>query len=234
MPDFIEQLRWRLVELGCPIAQMRRLVREVNDHRDDLKQAALVEGLAGTDADNRANAQLGDPLVLAENLIATVRRSSWWGRHSVIGFCLLPVLAYPILWALFLVLEVVLMVTLGYGWNREKLNVAVNDPVTFHHLLTACHLMDYLAVTLATLLFCWLARRAAVKLKWMAISCALCSLYAVIWYVKIEPHSFSLGVSANSQLAMPWGRGAIPLLVAGVMYFFQRRTKRRFQEKIAL
>jgi hypothetical protein len=59
MPDFIEPLRRRLVELGCPRAQVRRLVREVADHREDLKQAAVVEGSSGADAEARANAQLG-------------------------------------------------------------------------------------------------------------------------------------------------------------------------------
>jgi hypothetical protein len=234
MPDYIDTLRGRLVELGCPMKQLRRLVREVADHREDLKQAALTEGLSGADAEARANTQLGDPLVLAEQMMATLRRSSWWGRHYVVTFGLLPLLAYPVLWALFLVLELLLVITLGYGWDSKKLDVATNNPVAFHHLLMACHVVDYLAIALATLLFCWLARRAAVKLKWMAISCALCSLYAVIWYVKIEPHSFFLGFSANSHLAMPWGRGAIPLLVAGAMYFFRRRTARRFREKVAV
>ena len=193
----------------------------------------MAEGLAEVDADNRANAQLGDPLVLAENLIATVRRSSWWGRHSVIGFCLLPVLVYPVLWALFLVLELLLVITVSYGWDSKKLDVAKNDPVAFHRMLMACHVVDYLAIALATLLFCWLAQRAAVKLKWMAISCALCSMAAIITWVKVEPHSLSLGFSMNSQLDLPWSRGVIPLLMAGGMYFFERWTRRRFQEKIA-
>jgi hypothetical protein len=32
---------------------------------------------------------------------------------------------------------------------------------------------------------------------------------------------------------MPWFRGAIPLLIAGAIYVFQRRTMRRLQEKVA-
>ncbi|MGA8493416.1 MAG: hypothetical protein WB711_23545, partial [Terriglobales bacterium] len=115
MPDFIEPLRRRLLELGCPIAQMRRLVREVADHREDLRQAALAEGLSGADAEARANTQLGDPLVLAEQMMVALRRSTWWGRHYVVTFGLLPLLAYPILWALFLLLQMALGFALGYG-----------------------------------------------------------------------------------------------------------------------
>jgi hypothetical protein len=234
MPDFIEPLRRRLVELGCPIKQMQRLVREVADHRDDLKQAALAQGLSEADAVRRANAQLGDLLFLAEQMMTTLRRSSWWGRHHIVAFGLLPVLVFPVLWLLCLFLELALVVTLGYRWNEEKLHVAANDSITFQHVLVVFHLMDYLAVALAALLFCWLAQHAAVKLKWMAISCAICSLIAVIVFARLEPHSFFVGFSANGHLQMPWYRGAIPLLVALAMYVFQRRTIRRFQKKVAI
>jgi hypothetical protein len=52
-------------------------------------------------------------------------------------------------------------------------------------------------------------------------------------WVKIEPHSFYVGFSANAHLDMPWYRGAIPFLVAGVMYVLQRRTMRRFRGQAA-
>jgi hypothetical protein len=234
MPDFIEPLRRRLLELGCPLAQVRQLVREVADHREDLRQAALAEGLSGADAEARANTQLGDPLVLAEQMMVALRRSTWWGRHSVVAFGLLPFLAFPVLWVLLLLLEMALGFALSYGWNWKKLHVAVNNPVTFHHLNTVFQFMDYLAIALSTLLFCWLARRSGVSLKWMVSACAVCSLCAVIWWGKIEPHSFFAGFSLNSHLQMPWFRGAIPLLVAGLIYVFQWRTRRRFQEKAAV
>ena len=234
MPDFIEQLRHRLVELGCPMAQMRRLVQEVADHREDLKEAALLEGLSRVDAEARAEVQLGDPLALAENLVMALQRSSWWGRHFVITFCLLPLLVYPVLWTLLLVLQMAFGFALGYGWNWKKLHVAVNNPVTFHHIAMVFQFMDYVAIALVALLFCWLARRSAVRLKWMVTACVVCSVVAVIMYGKIEPHSFFLGFTMNSHLHMPWSRGVIPLLIAGAIYAFRRRTTQRFQEKVAV
>lgn len=233
MRDFIETLRRRLVELGCPLAQVRRVVREVADHREDLKQAALAEDLSHNDAEARADAQLGDPLVLAEQMMVSLRRSSWWGRHCIVTFVLLPLLTFPVLWLVLLFLELLVTVTLGYGWNQEKLHEAANNPAAFHHLLEAFHVMDYLALGLATLLFCWRARRTAVKLRWMAISCVLCSVVAVITWVKLEPHTITAGFTMNSHLDVPWYRGAVPLLVAGAMYILQRRTIRRFREQVA-
>ncbi len=234
MPDIIEQLRRQLIKLGCPIAQIRRLVREVADHHEDLKQAELAEGLSEADAEARANAQLGDPLVLAEQIMTTVRHSSWWGRHYVATFAVLPLLVFPVLWLLFLVLELLLVFTLGFGWDSNKIHAVINNPVTVHYWLMACHFMDYLAIAVATLLFCWLARRSAVKPRWMAISCAICSLVAVIAWARFEPHSISVGFSLNSHLDLPWIRVAIPLLVACATYVFQRQAARRFQEKVTV
>ena len=228
--DFIEQLRRRLLELGCPMVQVRRLVQEVADHHEDLKQAALSEGLSEADAEARANVQLGDPLALAEHLMAALRRSSWWGRHFLIGFCVLPLLAVPVLWALLLFLGLSLEFALGYSWDWKKLHVAADNPVAFHHLVMAVHGADYVAIALATLLFCWLARRSAVSVTWMATACAICSLYALFGQAIIKPHSFAVGVSWTPH----WIEAAIPLLIAGAIYVFRRRTKQRFQEQVAV
>ncbi len=233
MPDYIERLRGRLVELGCPITRMRRLVREVADHREDLERTALAEGLSEVAAEVRADVQLGEPLALAENLMASLRRSTWWGRHSVVTFCLLPLLAFPVLWALLLLLQMTLEYALGYGWDSKKLDAAINNPVTFHHLAMAFRFMDYVAIALAALFFCWLARRTAVRLRWLVTACAICSFCALITWGKLGPHSFTLGFTVNSSWDLQWVRGAIPLLIAAAICVFERRTRRRFQEKVA-
>jgi hypothetical protein len=233
MPNYIEQLRGRLFKLGCPITHVRRLTREVADHREDLKQAGLAERLSEMDAEARADASLGNPLVLAEQMMTSVRRSSWWGRHYVITFALLPVVAYPVVWVLFLILEILLVVT-RYGWDQKKLHTATTNPVTFHYMFLAFQFADYLGIALATLLFCWLARRTAVKLKWMVISCVICSLLAVIFWVRLAPNlSINVNGNVSTDLAsMPWFRGTIPLLVACAFYVFQRWTAKRFEQKV--
>jgi hypothetical protein len=212
------------------MVQVRRLVQEVADHHEDLKQAALSEGLSGADAEDRANAQLGDPLVLAEHLMVALRRSSWWGRHFVVTFGLLPLLAVPVLWILFLFFGLSLEFALGFGWDSKKLHVAADNPVAFHHLVIAVRGADYVAIALVTLFFCWLARRSAVGLKWMVISCAICSLYASFVYARIWPHNFMLGITWTPQ----WLKAAVPLLIAGAIYIFRRRTTQCFQGKVAV
>jgi hypothetical protein len=235
-PDFIDQLRRRLVELGCPLGRLRRLVREVADHREDLQQAARREGASEADAEARANAQLGDPRELAGHLMTVVRRSSWWGRHGFIAFCLLPLAVVPVLWAWLVVMNVLLGFALGFGWDFNKLHAAEDNPATFPQVAMGVQGADGLAMALVALLFCWLARRSAVSFKWMGIACGICSLYALFFNVQIQPqtHFFSLGASWTSPWAalfwsLHWGRAAIPLLMAGAVYAWRRgrETKAR-------
>ena len=234
MPDYIEQLRGRLLKLGCPITHIRRLEREVADHREDLKQAGLTEGLSETDADARANTLLGDPVYLAEQMMKNIRRSSWWGRHRVVTFVLLPLFAYPVLWTLLTLSVHLLIFKLGYDLDRKKIAAAVNNPIVFHHIFLGFQLADYLAVVLSTLLFCWLARRAAVKFKWMFIAAVICSLLFGGSYAHVKPtangYTVTLGAIVNPALA--YVRGTIPLVIVGAACFFQWRAVRRFQQKM--
>lgn len=229
-PDFIEQLRRRLLDLGCPMMHVRRLVQEVADHREVLKQAALSEGVSELAAEIHADAQLGNPLDLAERLVVALRQSSWWGRHFLIGFCMMPLLTVPVLWGLLVALDLWLAFALGYGLDWKKLHVAADNPDQFHHVVMAVHGADYVAIALVTLLFCWLARRATLSLKWTVIACAICSVYASFTWIRIVPHSVAVGVGWPPQ----WIRFAIPLLIAAAMYVFRRRITRCFDEKVAV
>jgi len=229
-PDFIKQLHRRLIERGCPPGQARRLVREVADHREDLKQAFLSEGHSGMEAEGRANARLGDPVQLAEQQMSLLRRSSWWGRHVLSGFCLLPLLVVPVLWGLMLFLGLALEFAVGYGWDGHKLHTAANNPVAFHHMVIAVHCADYAAIAAVTLLFCWLSRRSAAGFKWMMVACGICSLYALFIWIQIRPHNFTLGVSWQ----LHWIRAIVPLMIAGTIYGSQWRKTRVLQQEIAV
>src|SRR5271157_1428665 len=89
-PAVIAMFERRLAELGCPAAKLSAKVLELGEHHEDLKQAALEEGLSEPEAEARADELLGEPVTLAGQISAVLRQSSWWGRHPVITFCLLP------------------------------------------------------------------------------------------------------------------------------------------------
>lgn len=227
--DFIDQLRRRLMDLGCPMVHMRRLVQEVADHREDSKQAALSEGISETAAEIHAETLLGDPRDLAERLVMAVRQSSWWGRHSIIGFCFLPLVAAPVLWGSLMFLGLWLEFAMGYGLNQNRLHIAIDDPGSFRHIVMVVHCVDYLAIALVTLLFCWLARRSALSLKWTLAACVSCSLSAMFSWVSIVPHSLIVGLSSTPQ----WIRFAIPLVIAATIHASRWRTIRSYRENVA-
>src|SRR6476660_6913743 len=88
--SLIKACQRRLFELGCSARDVGRMVHEIADHHQDLEHAALDEGLSKAEAEVRADERIGDPMALAEELARSLRRSSWWGRHPFVSFCLLP------------------------------------------------------------------------------------------------------------------------------------------------
>ena len=78
MPDsiLITQFERRLVEMGCPSRRLAESVHELAEHYEDLKQAALEDGLSEKEAEAQASARLGNPVLLAENAVNMLRESS--------------------------------------------------------------------------------------------------------------------------------------------------------------
>ena len=230
--DFMGQLRGRLAELGCPAGPLQRLVREVSEHREDIEQAALAEGLSAAAAATRVQSKLGDPLDLAEHQMVMLRQTSWAGRHFFVSFFLLPLLLVPVLWGLMMALDLAVEFALGFGWDGKKLGAAWANPHVFHYLVLAVNGADMVAVGLVTLVFCWLGRRSAVSFPWILTACVICSLYALVIYVRIQPHNFTVGFYRNLW-CINWVKAAIPLLMAGGIYAGRRRKARTFFEKPA-
>ncbi|HLX70199.1 MAG TPA: permease prefix domain 1-containing protein [Verrucomicrobiae bacterium] len=212
MRDPIEQLRGRLVELGCPLPRMQRMVREVEEHREDLMRSLVAEGMTTAEAEVRANVRLGNPQVLAENLMESLWQSSWCGRHRFIAFGLLPVLGFPLFWMAILVLNLSLAFALDFGWDQKKLSVAAENPVAFHHLTLVAYGADDLAIVLVALGFCLLASRAGIRRSWMVFVFFICTFYSLFIFTYVSPHHYTIGMNSHPQ----WIRGAIPLLIVGL------------------
>jgi hypothetical protein len=221
MPDFIEQLRFRLLERGCPVGRMKRTIREVADHRRDLTEAAIEKGMAAPLAQEWASAKLGNPEVLAEDLMVSWQRSRWCWRHAFITFGLAPLLLFPVFWVLSLLLCLSTEFAIGFCWDHNILQTA-NHPAMFGYLAKVAHGADYAAIALVVFLFCLLGRRSAVNLKWVMLAGLICAVYSLFTYTHVVPHSFSIGFSWKLQ----WIRAAIPLLVVGMAYGNRRRLVR--------
>ena len=219
MPDFIDQLRLRLLEQGCPVGRMRRVVREVADHREDLVCAAMAGGLSASDAGAHADAALGDPNGLAEGLMTAIRRSSRCGRHPFVAFALLPLLTFPLFWGLMMALGMCLGFALKFGWDTKRLRSVADNPVGFHHMHIAFQAADGTAIALVAFLFCCLAIRSAVDGIWMFVAGMVCTVYALFIFATLDPHNLSTGISSTPH----WPQAAVPLVTISVVHLYRRR-----------
>jgi hypothetical protein len=197
----------RLRELGCPAAQMGHRVRELADHHEDLKEAALREGLSEAEAEALADQRLGEPVALAEQVARMVRQSSWLGRHRVIGFCLLPV---PATFAASLLGVAAAFALVRFRVSAEDWAVLADGGPGFTVLVGTSRAACCGAIALTTVLFCWLARRAAAGWKWALLACAGCALQSFFGCCRILPHSAFVGYSSTPN----WSCAVIPLWVA--------------------
>ncbi|MCA9204134.1 MAG: hypothetical protein KDA59_13855 [Planctomycetales bacterium] len=82
LPNWQDELAGRLLAEGLPLVYVRRTVREMADHYDEL----LGERIAS----DEALRTLGEPEVLASSITRDYRHRTWLGRHAWVVFWLLP------------------------------------------------------------------------------------------------------------------------------------------------
>jgi hypothetical protein len=233
MPEAISisQFERRLVEMGCPSRSLKERVRELAEHYEDLKQAALEEGLSEREAEEQAGARLGDPITLAENAVMLSRQSSWWGRHPIIGFCLLPYPAFILGWSVCWVSLYWLLRILGlvfgpsYALDDQTINTLGDNPKVFSFFANPLNIAVSLITTLIVVaLLCKAARRAALGLNWMLITCASCALINFFSYSEIVPRALLYGLS---WYPLHWFYAGAPLLIALALFIRQRQLENR-------
>ncbi|HSY43031.1 MAG TPA: hypothetical protein VK811_03915 [Candidatus Acidoferrum sp.] len=234
MPDaiLIAQFERRLVEMGCPSRRLTESVHELAEHYEDLKQAALEDGLSEKEAETQASAQLGYPVLLAENAVDMLRESSWWGRHPILGFVVLPWLAFiaggPVCLAILVGISWLLGFIFGpaYVVDTNASHILSDNAEAFKTFATPFNAAIHLGtIFLVLLVFCWLARRAALSLKWMLAACLSCAFISIYSASVVQPRAFTIFLSSS---ASNWHLAAIPLLIAGGLFIHQRWREHRF------
>lgn len=200
----------RLVELDCPAVKLREKVRELAEHHEDLKQAALEEGLSEAEAESWAQEQLGEPVTLAEQVAAVLRQSSWWGRHPVVAFGLLPPVA--------VFLAVCGALALDFLFSRlyfppAIFSVLADQPPDLKFLQIALVYSSYAAIGLTAMWFCVAANRSASGL-WCALSaCGASALFSFFVNLRVEPHTLAYGCNIPVGAPNDWVPVLLPLAV---------------------
>ena len=187
-------LRRKLIGRGLPAGYVCRAVRELEDHRDDLREEAKEQGMEGAAADRYADEKLGDLGALAKTMCQSMRRSNWWGRHPIFTFCFLPLPAFVL--GSFLVALVLGLIGDLYDWWGPKSSLEQEDWVDLAIAVKAFYLGLHTAIPFW---FCWLARNSFCGYRWALVTSILFALHGTL-------HRLSFDIPGiKSQATLTWG-----------------------------
>ncbi len=216
----------RLLKAGIAPRHVRRTVRELEDHLDDLIAMQRSRGYDGDDADLRARALLGPDDELAAAVIANRRFRSWSARAPWLVFGLLP----PALMTAGLV-----AFGIGLGLAGKPLHTTPLDPLPAWcgpFAAYVCQVANFSAGPLAAAILVLTASRQRLSGRWSALGAGLAALFSALTNLSIalphggHPGEVSVGMGTNLPMAIALSRFAVTALVALVVYFALKRPWR--------
>jgi len=170
-PPWFEELRRQLAPHNLPPDYVRRLMDELADHFEDLKEETMGNEL-------EARTRLGEPRHLAAAAVDVCANRSPLGRHlatRLFVFAVSPILSLIVATAMGVVVLSVLASALGYV-DHSGTHFGSFAKAAIPYLLTAMTIV--VPAALLTALYCGLARKCSVGRRWMLVSCLVLSVLA--------------------------------------------------------
>ena len=97
MPEqSFKDFQCHLLNRGVAPKHVRRITDELIDHLEDLRNEAITDGLPADQAERRAANRLGDPKIIAEQILENTEFKTWVYRYPRVARMYLPV-AYVLL-----------------------------------------------------------------------------------------------------------------------------------------
>jgi hypothetical protein len=188
---FIDTVGRALRDRGLPREYISRAVREVSEHLEDLRAEAGEQGLSFAGAADYATRTLGDPQRLAAELAESLQQATWYGRHPVLGFGLLPVALFTGLFLWLLVLGT--LIGGAAGWWAGTVSATGRTLLTI-----AIHSVHYGLLLGIPALVGWWARRSCCGLRpvhWSVLGLMLHGLF----------HQLNYSYSTTGRGSLVWG-----------------------------
>jgi hypothetical protein len=166
---WLDKVQKRLAGQALPAAYIRRFMDELSDHLQDLTEENM-----STEAN--ASSRLGEPQEVARAAVAAYRRRSFLGRHPAAAFLVFAVSPVVLLFVgIVAVLWVVGMATgclcpAFLDGAPKWLGWALPDALRISTLI--------IPSILAGVLYCRLARRLGLGMKWGLVSCVMLAALA--------------------------------------------------------
>jgi len=183
-----------LLKGGVAPRHVRRYVRELDEHLDDLTAQQRASGYDGEDATLRARARLGNDAELAQAMLDRPGMRSWPARLPWLVFILLP----PVLAAAGGLALYAGFYFIGNGAAKIHAVLPLPESGLIGFSVVAMQTINVLVVPVTATLLAFLARRQRLKLRWPLLGIALLLLATPVLSSRFGQHH-------QGQLSMGYG-----------------------------
>jgi hypothetical protein len=185
----LDRIAERLLKAGVSPRHVRRYIRELHDHLEDLRNGLRASGYCAEDVERMARARLGDDTKLALAMLEQPGVRAWSARTPWLVFCVIPTM---IALALFFLSLAVLKWASHPGGLVARLNII--DPTSFaefaHQAVGASNLI---IAPVISAVFAIIAARQRLHVRW-----------ALLAAVSIAVLEFQLWINHGDELAKTW------------------------------
>jgi hypothetical protein len=164
-----EAVAEQLLKGGVAPRHVRRYVRELDEHLDDLTAQQRASGYDGEDAAIRARARLGEDAELAQAMLDQPGMKSWPARLPWLVFLLLP----PILTAVIGLALYALVYFIGDGAAKIHAVLPLPESGLIGFSIAAMTIVNVLAAPAMATLLVLLAQRQRLKPVWPLLGIAV-------------------------------------------------------------
>jgi hypothetical protein len=217
----------QLINAGVSPRRVRRLVSELNDHCDDLREALMATGLSREEADTEAVARLATDAMIAD-VLARPELRSWVRRWPWISFTVVPIAMFAVL---FVATLAALVFSIDFAVN--SLGVDFSGSAGLRSLPRVLLALDiWVLPIIAASACCALALSRRAPAIWTIVGVLLISSIGALTNAQVEfspgaPHGvFNAGIGFSTEaLLLPISRAALTLTVALAAYFWLRHLQ---------
>jgi magnesium-transporting ATPase (P-type) len=219
----------QLVNAGVSPRRVRRLVAELTDHCDDLREELLATGLSREEADTEAVARLATD-AMVEDVLARPELRSWVRRWPWISFTVVPIAMFAVL---FVATLAALVFSIDFAVNSLGLDFGGSTGLRSFARAVAGFAVWVLPIAAASAC-CALALSRRAPAIWTMVGVLLISSIGALTNAQVEfppaaPHGVvgaGIGFSTDALL-LPISRAALTLTVVLAAYFWLRNSQRR-------
>ncbi len=221
-----DALAEQLLEAGIAPRHVRRTVRELEDHLDDLIAMQQSRGYDGDDANLRARALLGPDDELAAAAMANRHFRAWSARVPWVVFGVLP----PVL-----LVCVLIALGVGLGMASGPLHATPHDPLPAWcgpFAAAFCAVANFAVGPLAAAFTVLTALRQRLPWRWSALGAGLAALFSALTNLSIalphggHPGEVSVGMGNDLPMVTSLTRFALTATVALILYLALKRPWR--------